>query len=78
MKHLKEIEATYWSHLKFAWGEAVRCECMSIILFIHGLLPWLFHDYFSKYLPKAQKRVNEFQHKTPDTWGDSSTTISME
>ena len=78
MKHLKEVKTTYWSHLKFTWMEAIRCEFMSVILFIHGLIPYLFSDRFSKYIPTTQKRINEFQHKTPKGWGDSSTTRSME
>ncbi|MBE44886.1 MAG: hypothetical protein CMO16_06905 [Thaumarchaeota archaeon] len=64
MKHLEEINATYWNHLKFAWAEAIICVCIGIGLFIHGLIPWLFHDLFSKYLPKAQNRVNEQLGKT--------------
>ena len=78
MKHLKEVKVTYWSHLKFAWKEAIRCECMSLLMFIHGLVPCLFHDNFSKYIIKAQGRINKFQHKTPSAWGDSSTTTNME
>jgi hypothetical protein len=78
MKHLKEVEATYWSHLKFAWGEAMRCEFMCIILFIHGLIPCLFHDSFSKYISESQKRIDKFQNKTPKAWGDASTMRHME
>ena len=78
MKHLKEVEATYWSHLKFAWRESMRCEFMCIILFIHGLIPCLFPDRFNKYISKSQKRINKFQNKTPKAWGDASTTRNME
>ena len=78
MKHLKEIDSTYWSHLKFAWGEAIRCEVMSVILFVHGIVPCLFHDRFSKYVSEAQNIINKFQHKTPAAWGDSTTTTNME
>jgi hypothetical protein len=64
-EHLDKFEATYWSHLRFTWGEMVRCEFMGVMLLIHGLIPCLFHDRFSKYIPKAQKRIDKFQHTSP-------------
>ena len=78
MKHLKQVNATYRSHLKFAWGEAIRCVFMSIILFIHGLIPYLFPNRFSKFILVAQKRIDKFQGTTSSAWGDSSTTSSFE
>ena len=35
MKHLENINETYFQHLKFAWG-------VSFILFVHGLFPFIW------------------------------------
>jgi hypothetical protein len=35
MKHLEEIELTYFQHLRRAWTVAFVC-------FVHGLIPWVW------------------------------------
>ena len=39
MKHLKENNETYLSHLKFAWTAACHMIISSCFFLIHGLLP---------------------------------------
>jgi hypothetical protein len=39
MKHLKENNETYLSHLKFAWTAAFHMIISSCFFLIHGLLP---------------------------------------
>ena len=38
MNHLKEVNMTYWQHLKFAWS-------IAFVSFVHGIFPSLFSDY---------------------------------
>lgn len=56
-KHPKDVGLTYWQHLKFAWGEAVRAEWIAFVMFVHGLIPWIWDWKFSNYLDKAKERI---------------------
>jgi hypothetical protein len=38
MNHLKEVNMTYWQHLKFAWS-------IAFVSFVHGIFPSFFSDY---------------------------------
>ena len=44
MKHLKEIELSYFEHLRRAWT-------ISFVSFVHGLFPWIWET-------KAKELVN--------------------
>lgn len=48
-QHLKDIEMGYFTHLFHAWR-------MSIILIIHGLLPFLWED-------KVSREIVDFENK---------------
>jgi hypothetical protein len=39
MKHLKENNETYFSHLKFAGAIGIQLALRGVILILHGLLP---------------------------------------
>ncbi len=39
MKHLKENNETYFSHLKFAGAIGIQLALRGVILMLHGLLP---------------------------------------
>ena len=39
MKHLKENNETYFSHLKFAGAIGIQLALRGIILILHGLFP---------------------------------------
>ena len=39
MKHLKENNETYFSHLKFAGAIGIQLVLRGVILILHGLLP---------------------------------------
>jgi hypothetical protein len=39
MKHLKENNETYFSHLKFAGAIGIQLTLRGIILILHGLFP---------------------------------------
>ena len=40
MKHLRENNETYLSHLKFAWAAAFHMIISSCFFLIHGLIPF--------------------------------------
>ena len=61
-KHPGDVGLSYFAHLKFAWNEAKEAWCISIVMFVHGLLPWVWDWQFNKYLDEAKKRVAP-QHK---------------
>ena len=56
-EHPKDVGLGYFSHLKFAWCEMIRLECMAIVMFVHGVIPWVWDNKFSDYLDKAKSRV---------------------
>ena len=41
MKHLEEINETYFQHLRFAWSVA-------FVLLVHGLFPWIWETKASQ------------------------------
>ena len=56
-KHPKDVGMTYFSHLKFAWNESKEAWWMGVVMFVHGLIPWVWDWKFSNYLDKAKKRI---------------------
>mgnify|MGYP003632685870 FL=1 len=56
-KHPGDVGLTYWTHLKFAWGECIRLIYMSFIMFIHGLCPWVWDWKYNEYISQAKKRI---------------------
>ena len=46
-KHPKDVGMTYFSHLKFAWNESKEAWCMGVVMFVHGLFPWIWDWKFS-------------------------------
>ena len=45
MRHLKEVNESYFEHLRFAWSVA-------FVIFVHGLFPWIWEDKASKMMEK--------------------------
>ncbi len=56
-KHPEDVGLTYLQHLKFAWNESKEAWWMGIVMFVHGLIPWIWDWEFNQYLDKAKKRV---------------------
>jgi len=52
MKHLKETNLTYFSHMKKAFAHIFSCQIVSLKLFIHAILPFIFEDTGWKNLGK--------------------------
>ena len=55
--HLQEVNLSYFSHLKFTLGEIVRLLGMSVVMLVHGLIPWVWYDRFSAYVDRAKMRI---------------------
>ena len=55
--HLQEVNLNYFSHLKFTLGEVTRLLGMSVIMLVHGLIPWVWFDRFSSYIDRAKMRI---------------------
>jgi len=56
-KHPGDVGLTYFSHLRFAWGECFRLIGISFIMLIHGLVPWVWDWKYSAYIEEAKKRI---------------------
>ena len=55
--HLREVNLNYFSHLKFTLGETVRLLGMTVIMLVHGLIPWILYDRFSSYIDRAKMGI---------------------
>ena len=55
--HLKEVNLTYFSHLKFTLGEVVRLFGMIAVMVVHGVIPWIWSCKFSEYINQAKMRI---------------------
>jgi hypothetical protein len=60
--HLKEQKLTYFQHLRNALKEAFRAGIVVNILFIHAVFPFIFDNYFSRYIKRTNMRL------TMDEW----------
>ena len=72
-EHPKDVGLTYFSHLKFAWLESIHAFRIFLLMFVHGLIPWVWSWVFNQYLDDAKKRVDP-QHekrKNKKTLGNS-------
>lgn len=59
MKHLREVNETYFGHMKFAWGTAWSLFTASIVLIAHGLCPWWFTAYGSDAIKAQYKSLTK-------------------
>ena len=57
-QHPQDVGLTYIQHLKFTWGESVRLVCMSVVMIIHGVVPWIWDWRVSAYLSTARERID--------------------
>ena len=77
-EHPKDVGLTYFTHLKFAWLESIHAFRIFLLMFVHGLIPWIWSWVFNQYLDDAKKRVGP-QHeerKNKKSWGKP--TVDME
>jgi|TARA_B110000977_G_scaffold174797_1_gene228971 hypothetical protein len=75
-KHPKDVGLTYFAHLKFAWLESIHAFRIFLLMFVHGLIPWIWDWKFSKYLDEANKRIEPQDKVRKNSWGKP--TVYME
>lgn len=56
--HPKDVNLTYMQHLRFAWTEVVRLLSISIVMLVHGVVPWVWDTKFSNYIKNAKQRID--------------------
>ena len=57
-KHPKDVGLDYFQHLRFTWKESILSLVASVVMFIHGIFPPLFDLWYSEYIRKTQKRID--------------------
>jgi len=64
--HLKQVEETYWQHLKFGIWASVVLFAISVISFVHSFFPFFaarvpdkLYQYFVNRSKERLNRVNE-------------------
>jgi hypothetical protein len=50
-KHPASVGETYYQHFNYALSVAIVLFCLTIILVIHSILPFLFKNTVSTWLP---------------------------
>jgi len=63
-KHLKEINETYFEHLKFAQRCGFRMMLAGIACVIHSLLPGIFVATASDTLKSLTEEINQRKEKS--------------
>ena len=59
MNHLYDVEMTWWSHGKFAWGLALKLFLLSLTALVHGLLPFTFSSTTSDGIKKLSHDLDQ-------------------
>ena len=57
-KHPKDVGLDYFQHLCFTWKESILSLVASVVMLIHGIFPPLFDFWYSEYIRKTQKRID--------------------
>jgi len=55
--HLNEQKLTYFQHLTNALKMAFRAGIAADILFIHAFFPFVFDNYFSRYIKRTYEEA---------------------
>ncbi len=58
-KHTHAINETYWQHLGFAIKNAVKLFCISLVLLIHGIFPFIFQDTTRNFITRLADRLSK-------------------
>lgn len=62
-KHLKEINETYFEHMRFAQRSGLRLVISGIALIIHGLLPDIFITKASDTMKSITEEIAQRKEK---------------
>ena len=66
-KHPSDVNLSYIEHLMFTWKESARAFIAALVMFIHGIFPPLLDWWYSEYIKKAKRRIdnlNECRNET--------------
>ena len=63
-KHLKDIDMTYFKHMKCALGYAIECGKTMIYFFVHAFLPDIWVTKGSDQLKKILKKIKRGNSET--------------
>ena len=61
--HLKEQNLTYFQHLTNALKMAFKAGIAADILFIHAFFPFIFDNYFSRYIKRTYEEIHNSEGK---------------
>ena len=59
-----------------AWNESKEAWWIGVVMFVHGLIPWVWDWEFNQYLKDAKKRVEPQDTVRKSSWGKP--TVDME
>lgn len=60
--HPHDVGLTYFQHMKFAWRESIQSLWISLVMLVHGIIPWIWDWKYSAYIEGAKKRIDP-QHE---------------
>ena len=58
MKHLKDVNLSWFRHCKFAWSLSWKLFLLSLSGLVHGLLPFIFISTVSNGVKKLHNHLN--------------------
>jgi hypothetical protein len=61
--HLNEQKLTYFQHLGRALKMAFKAGIAADILFIHAFFPFIFDNYFSRYIKRTHEELHNLEGK---------------
>ena len=61
--HLNEQKLTYFQHLTNALKMAFKAGIAADILFIHAFFPFIFDNYFSRYIKRTYEEIHNSEGK---------------
>ena len=63
MRHLKEQQLTYFQHLGRALNMAFKAGIAVDLLLIHAFFPFIFNNYFSRYIKRTYEELHNPEGK---------------
>ena len=61
-KHPHKVGETYFEHMSVAMKYMFKLQLLSIIIYIHAMLPFLFETYVSDEIEKINKEMQQRRH----------------
>ena len=61
-KHLEDVSMDYMMHLRYAWLLALKLFLLSLISFVHGMLPFIFTHKVSDRIASLDSELWNSRH----------------